>query len=86
MRGRTVTITYDLDPEVRPPYPGSHLFTMSRRTGHPTGTFYVVEAIRVVDRRTPGPDTRYRLTVTRLDGIPARGSGFPLWWYPRRRR
>lgn len=83
-----MTITYDLNAEAFPPYPGSYLFAMSRRTSRPTGTIYLVEAVRKVARRGSAaePLARYRLTVTRIDGTPAGSGGFPLWWHPRRRR
>lgn len=48
-------MTYDWNIPGEPPVAGDVLVSMSRRTGQPTGTCYVITSARVVNQRDPVP-------------------------------
>lgn len=62
--------SYDVYPGTAPPVPGEALVRLSRRTGAPTGVWYVITAVRPVARRRPHPYDRFALEIARQQGDP----------------
>jgi hypothetical protein len=75
-------LTYDQPADEEQPYVGDVLETFRKRSNQPTGTRYVILAVRVVKARAvKAGHVRYSLVVARVESVMVGTRTLPMYWY-----